>query len=665
MVLDPPLYVRGSERLTGGDHGEDRAWREVVAGAERGEVGGARPMTSVETSRDETAASYERWGRASLRSRGRGLVWPTTVAMLVATVLPVLLLGLAGTQVMRAALTERLLEDLEEVADAQAGALALAVGGASDRVALISTRTQVRRNLDALIAGDLTQRRWLTAALEESRDVSEDLRALVLTDPDGRVMVATDATPVGERHPGVPQRGLDATVSQPWSTVTAGDDLNPGIRWFVAMPMVEDDVLVGTVVAQLELGVIAAVVGGPQSAARGFTSCVIHTDEQGQVISLVEPVGSPLSDDTLRLCGGPTVLTEVAEAAGVEVLAAVRPLTDVDFLLTVSVPRSRWLEPLTDLLGVAVVLTGALLALAAVAAVLLARRLTRPIRDLRAAAVRVEAGDLDVTAPTDAPGEIGALAEAFNAMAASVRDSQADLEQRYADLEVLAHAMAHDLKAPLTSVRGTFDLLSSDRVTREEDRALLIERGGAAALRMQRSIDDLLTLIRAIGAPLVALPVPLDEVVAEVGQQLGIVEHVHSAELPVVAGDRILIEHVLLNLLSNAVQYRDVDQPLRIEVSTRYTDNGMVEVCVDDAGIGIPAEERETVLGLFVRGQRGGHLHGSGLGLPIALRAVQRHGGSLWIDDAPLGGTRVAMTLPRHPGGSQSTQSRHPAQTQG
>lgn len=581
----------------------------------------------------------------------RGLIWPTTLVMLVATVLPVLLLGLAGTQVMRGALTERLLEDLEEVADAQGNALDLTVRRASGTVALLTARTQVRRNLDALVAGDLAQRLWLTEAMVESRDASGDLRELVLTDADGRVLVATDAAQVGEQHPAVGLRGVDATETEPWSTVVSSEDDGDGAdgpRWYIAAPMREDGVVVGAVVGQLDLGVIAEAVGSPDSAARGFTSCVIHTGQDGQIISLVEPVGSPLTDDTLRMCGEPTVLTEVADAAGVEVLAAVRPVDNVDFLLTVSVPRSRLLEPLSDALWIAVALTLVLLVAAAVSSVVLAHRLTRPIRQLRDAAVQVEAGNLEVAAPVDAPGELGELAAAFNAMAASVRDSQADLEQRYTDLEVLAHAMAHDLKAPLTSVRGMFDLLSSQRVTREQDRTLLLERGTAAALRMQQLIDDLLTLIRAIGAPLAARPVPLDELVAEVGEQLGIAGCVRARELPVIAGDRILIEHVLLNLLGNAARYHDDDEPPHIEVSSRVTDDGMVEVRVDDAGFGIPAQERDTVLGLFIRGQRGGHLHGSGLGLPIALRAVQRHGGDLWIEDSPLGGTRVVMTLPQH-----------------
>ncbi len=290
--------------------------------------------------------------------------------------------------------------------------------------------------------------------------------------------------------------------------------------------------------------------------------------------------------------------------------------------------------------------------LAVLLAALAARWVTGPVRSLEAAVRSLALGAQEVPADATAPGELGELAAAFNSMATSVGERQAalerdraDLEQRYADLELLTHAMAHDLAGPLTGIRGVFDLMASGRTADDAQRELLVERGGAAAQRLEHLIDDLLVLIRAIGTPLQLRPVDLEDLVDTASEQLGLEGVMTRTPLPTIAGDQALLDHVVTNLLANAASYHQPGEPPRIEVTAqRHGDH--VELCIDDAGPGIPEEERAASLEPFFRGAASGTRRGSGLGLPIAARVAARHGGSLRITDSPLGGARIVVSLP-------------------
>jgi signal transduction histidine kinase len=253
-----------------------------------------------------------------------------------------------------------------------------------------------------------------------------------------------------------------------------------------------------------------------------------------------------------------------------------------------------------------------------------------------------------VQADEGAPGELGELAVALNDLTRTVRRQQRDLEQRYEDLEVVTHAMAHDLRTPLTGIRGTLESLALGRVEDPAVRARLLERGLAAAIRLEAHIDDLLRLIRTIGDPIELAPVALGEIVAAEAEQLGLDEVVEVGDLPLVAGDRVLLGRLMANLLSNAAKFHPDGARVLIAVTADEPAAGWVEVHVDDSGVGIPPEERDVVLGPFMRGTRSPGVAGSGLGLAIASRVVHRHHGSLRIDDSPLGGARVSVRLPVH-----------------
>ena len=414
--------------------------------------------------------------------------------------------------------------------------------------------------------------------------------------------------------------------------------------------------MLGTAAVELDLAAVGEVVASADDIR--MRTCISRPGGDGEVVQLRAAPAS-LTDECeiaarsgqasaallATLLDDPATIAEGVDAAGTRVLAAGREIAGPGWVVVVSVPRDVLLAPLrASAVNLAIAAT-ALALLAAAAAVLLARRITRPVVRLSDTVRDIGEGELAARADTDAPGELGELAEGINAMAAAIEEEADEREQRYRDLEVLTHAMAHDLKSPLTAVHGMLELTVSGRVTDPEQQAQLLERAHGAARRMQRIIDDLLTLVRAHGSALEPRSVDLERVVEQVVTDLDAAASVTWEPLPTVSGDPILLGHVVQNLVSNALSYHAPGDEPRVRISAQDVDGG-VELWVEDAGVGIPEEEREEALSLFFRGERTKRTKGTGLGLPIAVRAVERHGGHLRIEDATLGGARMVVWLP-------------------
>jgi signal transduction histidine kinase len=588
--------------------------------------------------------------------RRRGLVWPVTLVLLAAGLLPLALLSVLVLGAQERALTDRLSVDLGALADAQAARLELIGAAPLTAARLVASRTQLRLDLAEVLAGERTDLSRLETILRDAEASTPKVRHISLTDPLGTVIVSTDPAPprLGDI---VASLDLGASSSTVFATIGSPE----ARQWLIASPLVIDDVPIGAAVLELDLAPVAALVAGDQE--RGIRTCVYVRGADGSPEPLLAARaggsrGCPEPTDTAEPPGAIALRGEeglvVHSAVGTEggIVAATRYLPGPDWGVTVSVSEAVLSAPVRELTRNLSLASLAVGVLAVLLAVLAARWVTGPVRAIEASTRSLAAGDAHAPADATAPGELGELAAAFNAMAASIGERQAalerdraDLQQRYAELELLTHAMAHDLAGPLTSVRGVFDLLAGGRAGDATQRQLFVERGGAAARRLERLIDDLLVLIRAIGTPLQLRPVDLGELVDAATEQLGLDEVLVRGPLPTVAGDRALLDHVVTNLLSNAAAYRRPDEPARIEVSARCHGHH-VELCIDDAGPGIDEEERAAALEPFYRGAASGDRRGSGLGLPIAARVAARHGGSLRITDSPLGGTRIVVDLP-------------------
>ncbi|MHC1610785.1 MAG: PAS domain-containing sensor histidine kinase [Candidatus Methanospirareceae archaeon] len=252
-----------------------------------------------------------------------------------------------------------------------------------------------------------------------------------------------------------------------------------------------------------------------------------------------------------------------------------------------------------------------------------------------------------VTAVTVVSKEITELKRAEEERARLLKE----LEAKNTELERFTYSVSHDLRSPLMTIRGFAAIMREDlEQGKTGDMESYLERIESAGAKMERLLNDTLELSR-IGR--VANPpedVPFGEIVkgaleqtAEQIKSSG-VEVAVAEDFPTVHVDRMRIEEVLVNLITNSIQYRGEEPYPKIEIGYRI-DNGERVFFVKDNGIGIEESEHEKVFELFYRLDRssGG---GTGAGLAIVKRIIEVHGGRIWIESEKGKGCTVCFTLP-------------------
>jgi signal transduction histidine kinase len=271
-----------------------------------------------------------------------------------------------------------------------------------------------------------------------------------------------------------------------------------------------------------------------------------------------------------------------------------------------------------------------------------------PVEAIRSEVDEISAAELHRRVPDPAgDDEIARLARTMNRMLARLERAQARQRRFISDA-------SHELRSPVASIRQHAEvaLAHPQRTTTTE----LAETVLAEDLRVQRLVEDLLLLARADEHTLELRrrPLDLDDLVFDEARRLreATAFRVDTTAVSAgrVAGDAPGLRRVLRNLGDNAAHHT------RSRISFALAeDDGVVVLSVDDDGPGIPQADRERVLERFVRldAARARDAGGSGLGLAIVAELVAAHGGTLAIDDSPLGGTRIEVTLPR--GGASSS----------
>lgn len=238
-------------------------------------------------------------------------------------------------------------------------------------------------------------------------------------------------------------------------------------------------------------------------------------------------------------------------------------------------------------------------------------------------------------------------------------------ERRHRDeLASFAGVVAHDLLNPLTTVKGwteaVAELFQDDPSTPLAVEAISgLDRIRRASTHMRNLINDLLAYTTARDATIAAVPVELGRVIEDIATAR--IDQAQSNDRPVpvfdvdpstdvvVHADPVLLRQLLDNLISNSIKYTAPDVVPRISVTARTDDR--VTVHISDNGIGIPTGQHESIFDNFHRAHRSAGYAGTGLGLGICKRIVERHGGTIGATDNPSGGgSRFTFTLPAQSG---------------
>ena len=244
------------------------------------------------------------------------------------------------------------------------------------------------------------------------------------------------------------------------------------------------------------------------------------------------------------------------------------------------------------------------------------------------------------------------LAELDRANAALARQT-VELERSNAALERFAEVAANEIREPLHTVVGLLDLLA-DRHAGDlsEEGRLLVERAQAGADRARAIVSSLLAYARASTADFLCEAVPLGKALADAETELKAVlaeagASVRAGPLPTVSGDRRQLARLFANLLDNAVRFRGPSPP-EITITAVRGERGW-QVAVTDNGRGIAPSDLPRLFTVFVRPRAGDDGRGgAGLGLAVCRRIVERHGGVIWAEPTPAGGTTVRFELSDH-----------------
>jgi PAS domain S-box-containing protein len=224
-----------------------------------------------------------------------------------------------------------------------------------------------------------------------------------------------------------------------------------------------------------------------------------------------------------------------------------------------------------------------------------------------------------------------------------------ELERSNEELEQFAYVASHDLNEPLRVISGFVQLLQrryEGRLDEQADRFIGAAVDGIE--RMQAMIDALLEYSRVGRVGVGSKEVDCDRAVQHARLSLDRLIHERDAELhvgtlPKITGEPVLIDQLFQNLISNAVKYGSPEHP-RVDVSAEQV-NGNWRFSVEDNGGGVDPRHAERVFEMFKR-LHGRDEAGTGIGLAICRRIVEKHGGEIWVESRDDGGSAFRFTLP-------------------
>ncbi len=310
------------------------------------------------------------------------------------------------------------------------------------------------------------------------------------------------------------------------------------------------------------------------------------------------------------------------------------------------------------------VLTTGLLIFAAFIAVtfgfFISSAITESIAEMALATQRMAKGDFSTRVEVQGNDELAQLAEAFNAMARSLQEIEAQKQQLDQARRDLIAWVSHDLRTPLTSIRVMIEALTDGVVTDPETMSRYFENMQAEISHLSNLIDDLFELAQLDAGHLQMdwVQASLSDLISDtlgsmrtqaMQRQIDLQGHVETGVDPIyMAPDKV--QRVLYNLLHNAIVY--TPPAGKITLTARPDDNERVYVMVHNTGAEISSGDLPRIFESFYRGEPSRAKHGlghrgAGLGLAIARGFVEAHRGKIWVESAPGEGTTFTFTLPR------------------
>ncbi|MFH1440473.1 MAG: ATP-binding protein [Candidatus Omnitrophota bacterium] len=281
----------------------------------------------------------------------------------------------------------------------------------------------------------------------------------------------------------------------------------------------------------------------------------------------------------------------------------------------------------------------------------------KPVEELHNMALKIKEGDFSQRVYLNTKDELQELGDTFNSMIDSIKQKQEelekyalDLERSNKDLEQFAYVASHDLREPLRMITSYLQLIEKNykgRLGKDADEFIGYATDGAINIR--NLIDDLLIYSR-VGTHIEKFKqVDCEEVLNQAVINLKLVIEENSAlishdQLPIVMADHTQLVQLFQNLIDNAIKFRGKEAP-RIHISCQG-DNSNWVFSVKDNGIGIEPMYFIRIFQIFQRLHPRREYQGTGIGLAVCKRIVERHNGKIWVESEPRKGSNFFFTIP-------------------
>lgn len=312
-------------------------------------------------------------------------------------------------------------------------------------------------------------------------------------------------------------------------------------------------------------------------------------------------------------------------------------------VLVVSVIMENRYQAVNDVISLGGIVYGSIFLLASALAWVAAGRILRPLTELTETAMSISDTDLSRRIDVDGDDEIAELGRTFNSMLDRLDEAFAS-QRRFVD------DAGHELRTPITVIRGNLELMGDDPEDRADTVALVTDELD----RMSRIVDDLLDLAKAEQPDFIqSAPMDLGEFTNDLAAKAAALDdrewRVESADHVVIEADRHRLNQAMMNLIRNAAEHSPAGT--RVRIGSRLDWRGRVHLWVGDEGEPIPPEDRERIFDRFARAETERRkTEGAGLGLAIVAAIAEAHGGEVEVDVPEAGGNVFTIVIPSGPG---------------
>jgi signal transduction histidine kinase/Tfp pilus assembly protein FimT len=357
---------------------------------------------------------------------------------------------------------------------------------------------------------------------------------------------------------------------------------------------------------------------------------------------------------------------EYTNTDGKRMMASAKSIAGSDWLVMVEFPEDIVLSGVRTFLRWILVIGLVLTATGIFAAWVMSRKITKPLNRLTAAATAISGGDYSASVPVNGQqsDELGKLANAFNIMAGQVNQMHLDMENKVIErtvqlenvnkeLEAFSYSVSHDLRTPLRAISGYSIMLKEDYESELDAEGKRIIRNIISNAKMMgQLIDDLLSFSRLGKKELVRTPIDMQSLAETVVKELlqNGPENKYSIQIGLLApinADQVMIRQVLINIIGNAIKYSSKKIAPEIEIGFN-DETANIVYYVKDNGAGFDMAYANKLFGVFQRLHSQEEFEGTGVGLALVKRIIDKHKGTAWAEALENVGATFYFSLPKN-----------------